>query len=192
MTNIQNFFWTELSFNYRVLGIRQIDSIIVDIRYPTAMPIMPKNCPKITIVKMKVPKEMILLKSIRLLFSCPNNFDVKIFVIVTGMILKLRILITSTVSKYAGKNIGIIIGVISAPRKAIITETRIVILFNFLFSSPCASYGTVYLKTMTVNIKPTVTSCMAKEKLPRAPNPKRGTMMNLFRWEFSLVKISIT
>ena len=108
------------------------------------------------------------------------------------IILKLIILITSVTSPYSGKNIGIILGATNAPKNAITIEINNETFFNFLFSSPKASYGIVYLKIITVKINPTLTTCSAREKFPKTANPKIGTVKNLFRLEFDFVNTSIT
>ena len=133
----------------------------------------------------------ILLYRTLLLFSWPSNLDVKILVNVIGIIQKLIIFTASTIWDYSGKKIGIIKGATKNPNIEMAIAMKIVYFFNFLFSSPWESPGSVNLKTINVNIIPTLTSCSAKENSPRMPNPRIGTMRNLFAWAFNFVSTSI-
>ena len=145
-----------------------------------------------TIIPRNVIIDTILLYRTLLLFSWPSNFDVKILVNVIGIIQKLIILTVSIIAEYSEKKIGMMRGATKNPNIEIPIEMKTAYFFNFLFSSPWESCGSVNLKIINVNIIPTLTSCCAKENSPRIPNPRIGTMRNLFTWTFNFVSTSIT
>ena len=110
--------------------MRQIVSIITENKYPKAKAIRPYSGVNMTIVIINRIIEIILLKTMRLFFSFPNNLEVNILVKDIGIILKLIIFTTSIISIYSGKKVETIRGPKINPKIEISTETKIVTFFN--------------------------------------------------------------